>query len=150
MSGGASTGAAQPSTSDYPWLPDVDWAPVAPFWAAAREQRLVFPRCGRCGRFQWYPQDMCPECRVMAFEWTEVSASGYVFSHTTLRRSFVPNFESLLPLPIVLVKFVHAPGVTLVTNVLDAPEGGVHIDAEVSVVFPEVAPGVNLPMARLC
>ncbi len=150
MSGAAPSGATQHPGSDHPWLPDLNWAPVAPFWAAAREQRLVFPRCGRCGRFQWYPQDMCPDCRVMAFEWAEVSPSGYVFSHTTLRRSFVPHFDNLLPLEIGLIKFVHAPGVTLVTNVLDTPAGGVHIDAEVTIVFPEVAPGVNLPMARLC
>lgn len=143
------SGASRPTSPTYPWLPALDWAPVAPFWAAAREQRLVFPRCTRCGRFQWYPQDMCPDCRVMAFEWAQVDPSGYVFSHTTLRRSFVPDFDSLLPREIGLIKFVHAPGVTLVTNIVDAAEGAVRIDAEVTIVFPEVSPGVNLPMATL-
>lgn len=150
MSGGAPTAAGPRPDSDHPWLPDPSWAPVAPFWAAANEGRLVFPRCARCGRFQWYPQDMCPHCRVMAYEWTEVDGRGHVFSHTTLRRSFTPGFDARLPLEIVLVKFVSAPGVTLITNLVDPPADGVRIDADVTIEFPEAAPGMRLPVARLC
>lgn len=149
MTGTEPPGGAEHSGAGYPWLPDPGWAPVAPFWSAAGGGRLAFPRCGGCGRFQWYPQDMCPDCRAMAYEWTDVDPRGYVFSHTVLRRSFMPEFTARLPVDIVLVKFAHVPGVTLITNVLDPPSDGVRIDAEVTIEFPEVAPATRLPMARI-
>lgn len=142
--------SGQPGHQDvHPWLPDPDWAPLAPFWSAARDGHLAFPQCTTCMRFQWYPQDMCPSCRTLTFRWTEVEARGHVFSHTVLRRSFMPEFAGRTPLMIVLVKFTHVPGVTLVTNVLDPPSGGVRIDDDVVIEFPDVGAGLRLPMARV-
>lgn len=149
MSGAVRDGSAAPPDADHPWLPDREWPPTAPFFAAAQDQRLAFPQCSVCGRYQWYPQDMCPQCRAMAFAWVTVAPQGYVFSATVLRRAFVPGFTARLPLQIVLARFPHVPGVTLVTDVLDPPPAGVGLDVGLTIEFPEVAPGVRLPAARV-
>lgn len=139
--------SAAAGTESGPWIPDTAWPVLEEFWGAARGGRLVFPRCTACGRYQWYPQVMCPGCRAMAFAWDEVRPEGYVFSHTTLRRSFVPGEDRAQARHIVLVKFVHVPGVTLVTNVRGdvAPR----VDLRARVTFQEVAPGVSLPVSEL-
>ena len=31
-----------------------------PFWEAARQGRLMLPRCLACGRCHWYPRAFCP------------------------------------------------------------------------------------------
>ncbi|MBN9097938.1 MAG: hypothetical protein J0I49_07480 [Pseudonocardia sp.] len=130
-----------------PWVPDTTWPVLQEFWAAARTGHLVFPRCTACGRYQWYPQAMCPACRAMAFAWDEVAPDGYVFSHTTLRRSFVPGADGQQARHIVLVKFLHVPGVTLVTNVREDVEP--RVDLRARIAFDEVAPGVSLPVSEL-
>jgi uncharacterized OB-fold protein len=139
--------SAATAPDSRPWVPDITWPVLEEFWAAAREGRLVFPRCTACGRYQWYPQAMCPACRTMAFEWDEVRPEGYVFSHTTLRRSFVPGEGGEQARDIVLVKFVHVPGVTLITNVRGdlAPR----VDLRARIAFEQVAPGVSLPVSEL-
>ncbi len=51
-------------------LPDVDAPLTAPFWAAAREGRLVAQRCARCGALRFPPSEVCPEWLGMQAEWT--------------------------------------------------------------------------------
>jgi hypothetical protein len=133
----------------YPFLPDVEWEELAPFWSAAREGVLKFPRCRDCGRYQWYPQAMCPNCRGMNMDWTAVKPVGRLFTYTVIRRSFLPGFEDRLPMIIGLVEFEEAHGVRLVTNLIDCEEADVEIGKSVEVVFTEVADGINLPFVKL-
>lgn len=133
----------------YPWLPDTSWRELAPFWEGLRRGQLMLPRCPRCGRFQWYPQAMCPGCRHIGLEWVPVAPYGRVYTYTILRRSFVPGFEGRLPLIIAFVEMEEAPGPRLITNLIDADEDEVAVGAPVEIVFREVSPGVTLPFVRL-
>ncbi|CAN0151518.1 unnamed protein product, partial [Phaeothamnion confervicola] len=134
-----------------PWVPETEWPVLAPFWAALRDGTLAFPRCTNCGRFQWYPQPMCPACRAMAFEWTDVRPAGTIFTFTVVRKAFLPAFADRLPMTAALVEIDDAPGVRLVTNVftVDGQDvvGATSIGAEVDIEIVEVAAGVHLPFA---
>jgi uncharacterized protein len=57
---------------------------TAPFWAAAREHRLVLRRCADCGRHQHPPRVLCPWCAGTRLAYADVPGEGRVASHTTI------------------------------------------------------------------
>lgn len=54
----------------------------APFLAAARDGRLVLPRCTHCAAIHFYPRPFCPACHGTEFEWVQSTGKGRVKSFT--------------------------------------------------------------------
>lgn len=109
-------------------------AEFRPFFAALARDRLAFPHCAQCDRFHWYPMKLCPFCRGSQIVWTGVAGLGRVFSWTVVRHDFDPALRA--PYIVALVEFDDAPGVRLVTNLIDAAFGPLAIGMEVAAVFP--------------
>jgi uncharacterized OB-fold protein len=134
-------------------LPDANWSPVAPFWAACVEHQLRFPRCRRCGRHQWYPRELCGACLSDDFEWAEIAPFGTIYSYTVVRRPFLAGAEQSVPFTVLQVTFDDAPGVMLLTNLADEREAGlVQVGRRVAVAFTEVSNGqrtVTMPYVRI-
>ncbi len=82
-------------------VPDQD---TQPFWDAAKEHRLLVPRCRECGFWIWQPKPVCPRCGTDGPEWTEVTGDGRVGSWTVLRPPVLPAFAELIPFVILLVE----------------------------------------------
>jgi len=45
-----------------------------PFWLAARDHRLVAPRCRFCGTFRMPPTGFCRKCRQQDVEWVDLAS----------------------------------------------------------------------------
>ena len=119
-----------------------------PFWEGAEKGELRFPRCRGCGRFHWYPALRCPHCSSAALEWTAVGGEGRVFTWTVVRYPFLLEFKDRLPLIVALVEFDDAPGVRLVTNIVDARPEEMAVGVRVSPVFRRLTSGVCFPLYR--
>jgi uncharacterized protein len=119
---------------DFP-LPDVDWEPTRPFWAAAADGVLAFPRCEDCLRFVWYPEPACRWCRGPRLEWTPVSGRARLFSWSVVRRAFIPQFQSLVPFVSGLVAIDEDAAVRLVTRIVDCDPEQLRVDEPLRVVF---------------
>jgi uncharacterized OB-fold protein len=133
-------------TPDYSALeiPMDAWS--EPFWAAGTEGRLVMPRCGDCGTFRWPAGPFCASCQSQAVEWV-APGQGRIYSFTVLP---VPMGELAEPgrrVP-ALVAFDDAPGVRLVSALVDAPLDEVAIDAPVEVHWLPAA-NTAVPVFRL-
>ena len=118
---------------------------VAPFWHAAVEERLQFPRCLKCGQFNWYPVPVCAACGSEAQVWTEVQAAPRVFSWAYARRALDSRLAPLVHYATVLVEFDDAPGVQhrdVVAQVADGLSG----IAGVVVGYPAVRTGIVAPL----
>jgi uncharacterized OB-fold protein len=125
-------------------LPDTDWAPTAPFWAAAAEHRLSLPRCDSCGHLVWYPADACPHCGGADRTWVDLSGRGTLFSWVVVHQQFLPQYDP--PYVTALVAVDEDPAVRLATRLVevDPAAPGLHIDQPVEVVFgPLTFPGVD-------
>jgi uncharacterized OB-fold protein len=125
-------------------LPDTDWAPTAPFWAAAAEHRLSLPRCDACRRLVWYPADTCRRCGADAQTWVDLSGRGTLFSWVVVHQQFLPQYEP--PFVTALVAVDEDPAVRLATRLLDVDPAapGLVIDQPVEVAFgPLTFPGVD-------
>jgi uncharacterized OB-fold protein len=118
-----------------------------PYWQNATEHRLVLPKCGSCGTFRWPAGPFCPECRSQAVEWVEPGA-GHIYSFTILT---VPGADKEAPpqyrIP-ALVTFEHAPGVRLVSALIDAVPEEVAIDAPIEMDWLPAA-NTTIPVFRM-
>lgn len=117
-----------------------------PYWQAAAEQRMILPRCGACGTFRWPAGPFCPECRSQAVEWID-AGQGTIYSFTILT---IPGAEGAPPryrIP-ALVAFENAPGVRVVSALIDAPVDRVAIDAPVEMDWLAAA-NATVPVFRL-
>lgn len=75
--------------------PRPDPSPLTePFWAAAREHRLVRPYCPSCDQSFFTPQIACPRCLSTEWEYRESSGRGVIYSATVVHRAPYPGFTS--------------------------------------------------------
>jgi uncharacterized OB-fold protein len=107
-----------------------------PFWQNIHSGFLSFPYCGDCGRFHWYPMTYCPHCRSDIISWQRSTGKGRIFTWTIVHRAFAEDFAGQLPYTLVLLEFDDAPGVRLVSQLIDSDRAGLAIGAAVEPVFP--------------
>jgi len=119
-------------------------AATEPYWQAAKARRLVAPRCTACGAFRFPPGPFCPECRSQDVDWVNISA-GTVFSFSIVRH--LPGMKDLVLVPVV-VEFPEAPGVHIVSNIIDIDPDDVHIGMIVEPDFVDIADNWKLPVFR--
>lgn len=112
--------------------PDAD---SAPFFRAAAAGEVRVPRCTDCGRFHWYPAAMCPACGSEAIEWPAISGRGEIFSYTIVRHPLKEWLVGRVPYVLGLVDLLDAPGVRLVTEIMNVDVDDVRIGLPVEAVF---------------
>lgn len=118
---------------------------TAPFWEAAKDDRLLIQRCRACGRHYFYPRPFCPHCTSDDVVWDEVSGRGRLMSYVINHRPMPPTGQAQV---IALVELDE--GVRLLTNIVDAaPDpAALQLDAPVAVAF-EPRGEYKLPVFRL-
>lgn len=120
----------------------------AGFWEACRRHELAIQRCADCGTFRHPPEPCCHRCRSFAFTWQPVSGRGRIFSFAVVHRPFLPALEKHVPYTVIVVALDDAPGVRIVSNLVDAKPEAARIGLEVEVVWDDVAADLALPRFR--
>jgi uncharacterized OB-fold protein len=111
-------------------------AEFEPFWRSVRNGVLSFPYCDDCRRFHWYPLKRCPHCQSDSVIWRSIEGHGRIFTWTVVHRAFDAAFADQLPYTVALIEFDDAPGVRLVSNIIDADSDDLAIGEPVEPVFP--------------
>lgn len=119
---------------------------MAPFWAAARERRLVVQRCTGCGTLRFPARPRCSACLGGDAEWVPVSGRGEVFSYVVMHQAAHPGFAAAVPYAVAAVQL--AEGVRMLAGVTGVPPHDVRIGMPVEVAFEERGPDVLLPVFR--
>ena len=127
---------------DYP-LPDLDDPIMRPFWDGAREGKLMLQRERATGRVHWPPKPLYWKGGGR-LEWFQASGKGRVFSYVVAHEPFLPAFQHLLPLVLVLVETAEGP--RLVGYMVDVKPADVTFDLPVRVVFQPLTDRVTLPV----
>ncbi len=120
----------------------------APFWAAARTGSLVVQRCQGCGRHYYPPVPVCLGCSGSDLAFAPSSGRGRVTSYAISYDQHVQGFEHRTPYALVYVELDDAPGVVMMTNLVESPLDAVRIGAEVEVTFEVLSDEVALPQFR--
>jgi len=109
---------------------------AAPFWAAAREGRLVIQHCPACGQYQHYPRPWCTNCLHEEPEFVDARGEGTIYTFTVIRRSALPAFAARVPYVLAFVDLDE--GVRLVTNIVDCDPEAVRIGQRVRARFEAI------------
>lgn len=120
-----------------------------PFWDAAREHRLVAACCADCSTYRMPPTPFCPQCRSQSIDWRELSGQGVLYSYTIVARAIMPEMADNIPYVPALVDLPDAPGVRLITNVVDTPISQIQIGARLTVKWHDAPDDVTIPMFTL-
>lgn len=138
-------------------LPDTSDPDTAPFWAAARERRLVVQRCDGCGALRFPPHSFCNHCHHHGAAWVQVSGRGRIWSFVVAHSPTLPAYEPFVPFPVVVVELEEDRLIRMVGNVLVDENAAINsvdpahlsIGLPVEVVFQAAAPDIVIPQWRL-
>ncbi len=101
-----------------------------PYFDAAREGRLLVKHCKSCGQNHFYPRSLCPFCFSDATEWKDAAGTGEIYTFSVVR-------QNKGEVPYVLAYVTLDEGVTMMTNIVGADIGSLHIGQRVKVSFQE-------------
>jgi uncharacterized OB-fold protein len=118
-------------------------AESTPFWAAAKESRLVLPRCNACGSTWFPPTHACPSCGSTEHAWIAASGRGKVFSFVVVHRVYHPGFADKVPYVVAVIELDEGP--RMLSNVVGIPPGEVRCDMPVRVTFKERRGDMTIP-----
>lgn len=125
------------------------------FYEATKKHELRIQQCAECEQFRFPPQLMCPACRSLKSQWTQVSGRGTIHTFTVVRgyepRS-VPMFSwpaDRYPIVVVIVELPDAGGTHIVSNMVDCDPEELEIGMPVEVVFEDVTDEITLPKFRI-
>ena len=90
-----------------------------PFWAAAREHRLVVPRCVNCNTYRFPPSPFCYVCRTQDIEWVEQTGHGTLYSFTIAWHPILPDVSDSVPYVPAVVELPNTGGVRIIGNLFD-------------------------------
>ncbi len=118
------------------------------YWEFCAKRELRFQRCGDCRAFRFPPLTGCRDCGATEVEWVAVTGQARVFSYTVVHHPAIPDVQGEVPYPVVAVEFDDAPGVRLISNVLDVGIDEIEVEMELELAWDEPKPGVVLPRFR--
>ncbi len=116
-----------------------------PFWLATREHRMVAPRCKQCSAFRMPPTPFCWKCRTQEVDWVELSGRGTVYTFNVTRQALVPFLRGAVPYVVAVIELEGAPGVRLISNVIDVDPALVRIGMPVRVAWDDIDDNVTIP-----
>jgi len=118
------------------------------FWDAAREHRLVVPRCTSCGTYRFPPSAFCYVCRTQEVEYVEQSGRGTLYSYTVAWHPLLPDVSDSVPYIPAVVELPDTGGVRLIANLVDVRPSEVRIGMDLELVWRDVHDDVTVPTFR--
>ena len=111
-----------------------------PFFDAAREERLLLPRCPRDGFF-FYPRSRCPTCLGDDWNWEQASGRGEVHAFTIDRLGHDAALADKTPFAIAVVELEEGPRMT--AGIQGCEPSEIHVGLAVEARYEHLDPGEN-------
>ncbi|MCY3576842.1 MAG: OB-fold domain-containing protein [bacterium] len=121
-----------------------------PFWDAAKQNRLVAPRCTNCGTFRLPPEAICFECQHREVEWVELPGTGTIFSRIIVRHPLHPGLAPVVPYVVGVVELdgTQGAGARMLVNIIDCDPEAIAIGDRVQIAFEHVNEEMSVPRFR--
>jgi uncharacterized protein len=122
-------------------LPDTTSALTAPFWRGLRQRRFMVQRCSSCDALRYPAAPVCPECLSSDSAWTEIEASGPLWSFVVYRRALSAAFGMDVPYAVGLVELEQ--GLQVLSRI-SAPLDVIEIGNQFRARYEDVSDDVTL------
>ncbi len=111
-----------------------------PFWDAARQDRLVAPRCTNCGTFRLPPAPFCFVCQHRDVEWVDLPGTGTVYSFTVVRHPLSPMLAPAVPYASGIIELdgTQGAGARMLANIVECDVDRLRIGDRVEIVWEHV------------
>jgi len=115
-------------------------AVTEPYWAAARDDRLVVQQCTRCGTFRMPPAPLCFRCRSKDTAWVELPGTGTVYASTIVRHPLHRGLADVVPYVSAIIELdgTQGEGARMLANVIDCDPEEIRIGTHVEIAFDHV------------
>jgi uncharacterized OB-fold protein len=125
-------------------------AMTQPFWDAAKQDRLVVPRCKDCGTFRLPPMPICYRCQSDASEWVELPGTGTVYTYMVVHHPLHPDLAEVCPYVSGVVELdgTQGEGARMLVNIIDCEPEEIAIGTRVEIVFEHVNEEMSVPRFR--
>ena len=117
-----------------------------PFFAGAKEHKLMLQRCTQCGRHRLPGRERCADCWSTESEWAQASGRGKLYTFGVMHQQYHPAFAEVTPYNYAIVELEEGP--RLVTNIVDCPSDELRTDMPVEAVFDAVSEETTLARFR--
>ena len=123
--------------------PDVE---TEPYWAAARDGRLLIKRCTSCAHVFHYPRPFCPKCWSDDVEWEEASGRATLYTWSVVRQNDLPPWPERVPYVAAVVDLEEGP--RMLTNVEGCEPDDLRVGMALQVAFRKETDEITLPIFR--
>ncbi|MGB2693921.1 MAG: Zn-ribbon domain-containing OB-fold protein [Dehalococcoidia bacterium] len=117
-----------------------------PFFAGAKEGKLMLLRCTQCGTYRLPGRDRCSDCWSTETEWAQVSGRGKLYTFGVMHQQYHPSFADVIPYNYAIVELEQGP--RLITNIVDCTNEDLRTDMPVEAVFDPVSDETTLVRFR--
>ena len=117
-----------------------------PYWDGLKENKLMLPKCGDCGKAFFYPRIACPHCQSRNIEWMQASGKGKLFTFQIAHRSLNPNFKIEPPYILAMIELDEGPRIMSNLINIEADPSVVKCDMAVEVVFEKQTDEVTIAL----
>lgn len=114
-----------------------------PFFAGAREQRLMIQRCSACGTVMWPVKTHCINCLGADLTWVQASGQGTLYSFVLMHQVYHPGFASEVPYNLAEVDL--AEGLRIISNIVGCPNDQLRIGMPLEATFEAITAEITLP-----
>jgi uncharacterized OB-fold protein len=105
------------------------------YWEGAARGELLIQKCTSCSKYQYPPSVVCEHCQSSELVPSQVSGRGSLYALTVLHQAFLPEFAGDVPYTVALVDLDDAPGVRLLTNLVEGDPHSLQIGDPLEVTF---------------
>lgn len=113
-----------------------------PFWAAAKEGKLVLQYCRTSKRFQFFPRPVSLYTGRRDLEWREVSGRGTLYSWTVTYAPW-PGHENRVPYVCALIDLEE--GVRMLANLYNCAAEDLRAGLPVRLIWEKLSEDYNYP-----
>ena len=119
------------------------------YWDGLAAGELNVQYCSGCTRLRYPIVPVCPYCTGTLWQWRKLSGKGQVYSWVRYHRSYLPEFEDLMPYIVITAQMDE--GVRMYGRLANtiARNEGVDIGAPVETVIERWPDGRCVPAFRL-
>lgn len=100
-----------------------------------QRHRLEAAKCTQCGKVTYPPRLLCPDCKGRSFDTVQLAREGKIVTYTVIHVG-PSHFADQVPYALGLVEV--APGVRLMTQIVDCDPSSLEIGMPVKLEFRKV------------